>query len=123
MLSPVRPDSSQIASEQAALQAVAQRVCAAPEAIRVAPDKDTGRARLEEALAATREGRAILASLTGKAAEISGLSGTDAGNGAEAAAARVHTMDGAAEERELGPEAEEYFDEDELRVVEDDAGE
>ena len=43
--------------------------------------------------------------------------------GAEAAAARVHTMDGAAEERELGPEAEEYFDEDELRVVEDDAGE
>ena len=40
--------------------------------------------------------------------------------GAEAAA--VTAMDGGAEERELGPEAEEYFDEDDLRV-EDDAGE
>ena len=81
------------ATDQAALRAAADAVCAAPDDIRNAKNKAEGRARLDASLESAREAKAIAQRLTAGAGEMATLkakvSATDAPTPAAATAARA----------------------------------
>ncbi len=84
-----------IKGDQAALSSSVDMVCAAPEGIRTAPDKATGRSRLGEALTTAQEAQAIIVRLKASIAEGSTLESGGTSDGQDqssAAAAREQAM-------------------------------